>query len=276
MSTGGQVADGNLLVFRPFRVPLGGTCVESRDRLRVIAVLSSLPEDPSRMTCKRLLSTVPALATYLVVSAACTHSTPQTQQRMPPRTQDRPLQDRIKSGERAERETWQKPDEVVQALALKNGDVVADIGAGSGYFSRRLARAVTPDGKVYAVDVAADVLGYLQQEAEKEGVRNIVSIVSREDDPLLPANAVDLAFFCDTTHHIDNRADFYRRMLPGLKQHGRMAIIDYPPGGDHAPHPPEQLVSRSQAISEAEQAGFRLVEEFPFLPRQYFLLFERR
>ena len=65
-------------------------------------------------------------------------------------------------------------------------------------------------------------------------------------------------------------------MLPGLKQHGRMAIIDYPPGGDHAPHPPEQLVSRSQAISEAEQAGFRLVEEFPFLPRQYFLLFERR
>jgi arsenite methyltransferase len=230
------------------------------------------------MTCKRLLTKLPetALAIFLVLSAACTHSPPQTQQRMPPRTQDRPLQDRIKSGERPERESWQKPDEVVQALALKNGDVVADIGAGTGYFTRRLARAVAPDGKVYAVDVAADVLGYLQQEAEKEGVRNIVSIVSHEDDPLLPGNAVDLVFFSDTTHHIANRTDFYRKMLPGLKQHARLAIIDYPPGGDHAPHPPEQLVPRSQVISEAGEAGFKLVDEFSFLPRQYFLLFERR
>ena len=97
------------------------------------------------MTCRRLLTKVPAWAIFLVAAAACTHSTPQTQRRMPPRTQDRPLQDRIKSGERSERETWQKPDEVVQALALKNGDVVADIGAGSGYFSRRFAGAVAPD-----------------------------------------------------------------------------------------------------------------------------------
>ena len=177
------------------------------------------------MTCKRLHSKVPALAIFLVLSAACTHSPPQTQQRMPPRTQDRPLQDRIKSGERSERESWQKPDEVVQALAVKNGDVVADIGAGTGYFSRRFARAVAPDGTVYAVDVAADVLGYLQQEAEKEGLRNIVSIVSQEGDPLLPGNAVDLVFFCDTTHHIANRADFYRRMVPGLKQHGRLLVV---------------------------------------------------
>ena len=228
------------------------------------------------MTCRRLLAGAPGAALFLLLASACAHPTQAAQQGMPPRTQDRPLQDRIRSGERPERDSWQKPDEVVQALGLKNGDVVADIGAGTGYFTRRLARAVAPDGRVYAVDVAADVLGYLKQEAEKEGLRNIVTIVSQEDDPLLPANAVDLAFFCDTTHHIAKRTAFYRRMLPGLKQHGRMAIIDYPPGGDHAPHPPEQLVSRSQAISEAEQAGFRLVEEFPFLPRQYFLLFERR
>ena len=230
------------------------------------------------MTCKRLLATLPelAFAIFLALSAACAHPTPGTQQRMPPRTQDRPLQDRIKSGERSERESWQKPDEVVRALSLRNGDAVADIGAGTGYFARRLATAVAPDGKVYAVDVAADVLGYLQEEARKEGIRNIVSIVSQEDDPLLPGNAVDLVFFCDTTHHIGNRTDFYRRMLPGLKRHARLAIIDYPPGADHAPHPPEQLVPRWQAISEAEEAGFKLVEEFPFLPRQYFLIFERR
>jgi ubiquinone/menaquinone biosynthesis C-methylase UbiE len=212
----------------------------------------------------------------VLVAPACAHPSQPSQQRMPPRTQDRPLEDRIRSAERAERESWQKPDEVVQALALKNGDVVADIGAGTGYFTRPLARTVAPDGKVYAVDVAADVLDYLRQEAEKEGLRNVVTIVSHEDDPLLPANTVDLAFFCDTTHHIANRIAFYRRMLRGLKQHGRMALIDYPPGGEHAPHPPEQLVPRSEAIAEAEEAGFKLIGEFHFLPRQYFLVFERR
>jgi arsenite methyltransferase len=103
-----------------------------------------------------------------------------------------------------------------------------------------------------------------------------VTVVSREDDPMLPRNAVDLAFFADTTHHIADRADFYRKMLRGMKDHARLAIIDYPPGGEHAPHPPEQLVPRSQAIGEAEKAGFKLVKEFHFLPRQYFLLFERR
>ena len=228
------------------------------------------------MTCRRLLAGAPGAALFLLLASACAHPTQAAQQGMPPRTQDRPLQDRIRSGERPERDSWQKPDEVVQALGLKNGDVVADIGAGTGYFTRRLARAVAPDGRVYAVDVAADVLGYLKQEAEKEGLRNIVTIVSQEDDPLLPANSVDLAFFCDTTHHIAKRTAFYRRMLPGLSPRGRLAVIDYPPGGEHAPHPPEQLVPRSQAISEAEEVGFKLAGEFQFLPRQYFLVFERR
>jgi arsenite methyltransferase len=223
------------------------------------------------MVCKRLLASA-----ALVVLAACAHPSQPRQERMPPRTQDRPLPDRIKSFERPERDSWQKPDAVVQALALKNGDAVADIGAGTGYFARRFARAVAPEGKVYAVDVAADALGWLQHEADKERLGNIVSIVSREDDPMLPADAIDLAFFCDTTHHIDDRIDFYRRMARGLKQHARLAIIDYPPGGEHKPHSPDQLVPRAQAIGEAEAAGFRLVREFDFLPYQYFLLFERR
>jgi arsenite methyltransferase len=217
-----------------------------------------------------------ALAMFLLLAAADAHPAQPAQQRMPPRTQDLPLRDRIESFERVERESWQKPDEVVAALSLKNGDVVADIGAGTGYFARRFARVVAPDGKVYAVDVAADVLAYLDADARKEGLRNLSTIVSREDDPMLPRNAVDLAFFADTTHHIANRADFYRKMLRGMKEHARLAIIDYPPGGEHAPHPPEQLVPRSQAIAEAEEAGFKLVKEFRFLPRQYFLLFERR
>src|SRR5712692_6798583 len=187
----------------------------------------------NEMSYKQLVAKFakPALPIFLFLATACAHH----QERMPPRTQDRPLEDRIKSGERPERESWQKPDEIVQALALKNGDVVADIGAGTGYFTRRLAKAVAPDGKVYAVDVAADVLGYLEEQVNKEGLRNIVTVVSREDDPMLPKNAVDLAFFCDTTHHIANRIDFYRRMGPGLKEHGRLAIVDYFPGSQRNP-----------------------------------------
>jgi arsenite methyltransferase len=194
----------------------------------------------------------------------------------PPRTQDRPLHDRIDSMERAQRDEWQKPDQVVKTLGLKNGDSVADIGAGSGYFSRRLAQAVAPEGKVYAVDVAADILAYLNERAGQEGLLNITTIVSRPDDPTLPANSVNLAFFCDTTHHIEQRVRFYRKLSPALKQHARIAIIDYPPDSPHAPHKPEQLVPRSQVISEAEQAGFTFVRDFQFLPYHYFLIFEKK
>lgn len=197
------------------------------------------------------------------------------QKSMPPATQDRPLADRIASMERPEREAWQKPDEVVKALALKNGDIVADIGAGTGYFTRRFARAVAPGGKVYAVDIAADILGYLKERADKENLQNIVIDVSRQDDPLLPANSIDLAFFCDVTHHLENRTSYYRKLAPALKLHARMAIIDYPPEAARKPHPPEQLVPRSQAISEAEQAGFRFLKDFQFLPYHYFLIFEK-
>ena len=194
---------------------------------------------------------------------------------MPAKSEDRPLKDRVASMERPQRDEWMKPDEVVKALDLKNGEVVADIGAGSGYFSRRFARAVAPDGKVYAVDIAADILAYLKERAEKENLRDLVTVVSRPDDPMLSANSVDLAFFCDTTHHIENRVNFYRALFPAIKEHGRMAIIDYPPDSPHAPHKPDQLVPRSQVISEAEAAGFKYVKDFKFLPYNYFLIFEK-
>lgn len=212
-----------------------------------------------------------ALVTLFISAAADAQ-----QKSMPPPTQARPLQDRITTFERPERDEWQKPNEVIEALELKNGAVVADIGAGSGYFSRRFARAVAPDGKVYAVDVAQDILGYLKEQAEKQNIRNLETVVSREDDPTLPAASIDLAFFCDTTHHIAHRVDFYRKLSPALREHGRMAIIDYPPDSSHHPHDADQLVPRSQVISEAEAAGFKLVNDFKFLPRHYFLLFEKK
>lgn len=223
--------------------------------------------------CKQLIFNFTAALLLIALSPVRAYS---QQTSMPPASQNRPLKDRIASMERSERDQWQKPDEVVKALELKRGEVVADIGAGTGYFTRRLAKAVAPDGKVYAVDIAADVLGYLKERADKEGLHNIVLIVSREDDPMLPANSSDLAFFCDVTHHIANRVGFYRKLAPGLKKHGRMAIIDYPPDSPHKPHKPEEHVPRSQVISEVEEAGFKYVKDFQFLPYHYFLVFEKK
>jgi len=222
------------------------------------------------MNCKPFVAT----SALLILSFSGVAQTQQTS--MPPPSEARPLQDRIARFERPERDTWQKPNEIVEALELKNGAVAADIGAGTGYFTRRFAKAVAPNGKVYAVDIAADILEYLKEQADKQNIHNIETIVSREDDPMLPGKSVDLAFFCDTTHHIANRVNFYRKLSRGLKEHGRMAIVDYPPDSPQHPHNPEQLVPRSQVISEAAQAGFKLVKDFTFLPRQYFLVFEKK
>jgi arsenite methyltransferase len=175
-----------------------------------------------------------------------------------------------------ERDRWQKPREVLAALDLKEGDVVADIGAGTGYFTMLFARAVGPRGKVYAVDISAPVLEYLQKEARKQDLNNIQTLVSRKDDPLLREGSVHLAFFCDTIHEISGRADFYRKVRHALKPNGRMAVIDWIPATTRgeARNEPGGQVSRDVTVREAEQAGFRLVKEPKFLAMEYFLVFE--
>jgi arsenite methyltransferase len=177
-----------------------------------------------------------------------------------------------------ERDRWQMPNEVLSALDVKKGDVVADIGAGAGYFTMRFARAVGPEGRVYAVDIAAHVLEYVKKQAQKKDLNNVETIVSREDDPLLPAGSVDLAFFCDTVHEIADRVSFYRKVRQAMKRRGRMAVIDsmvLTRGQGEAAHETGSQVSRDATVREAEKAGFRLVKEPKFLPRQYFLVFER-
>jgi len=177
-----------------------------------------------------------------------------------------------------ERDRWQKPQEVLAALDLKQGDVVADIGAGTGYFTMLFARAVGPRGKVYAVDISARVLQYLQKEARKQDLNNIQTLVSRKDDPLLPEGSIYLAFFCDTIHEITGRVDFYRKVRHALKPNGRMAVIDWIPATtrrEETGNEPGGQVSRDLTVREAEEAGFRLVKEPKFLAKEYFLVFER-
>jgi arsenite methyltransferase len=213
---------------------------------------------------------------YALAVLALAAPTGAQQTKLPPPTERRPLPERVERFERPERDQWLKPDEVIRALGLRDGMVIADIGAGSGYFARRFARVVGSKGKVYAVDISADVMGYLKDRAAKENLTNLETVVSREDDPLLPAHAVDLAFFSDTTHHIDKRAAFFKKVRETLKTDGRMAIIDYAPDAKvrgFCSHEPEELVPVWQLVKEADEAGFDLVGVHTFLPRSYFLVF---
>jgi ubiquinone/menaquinone biosynthesis C-methylase UbiE len=206
----------------------------------------------------------------------CCLATFAQQKSMPPATTERPLADRVATFERPERVARMKPDEVIQALHLKNGDSVADVGAGSGVMTRRFASAVAPNGKVYAVDIDAEILEYAKQEAQKQKLTNIVYIHSQPDDPMLPKNSVDLAFFSDTTHHIEHRIDLYHKLSPAIRKGGRIAIIDASPDAPGHPHKAEELVPKAQAIQEVEQSGFKLVNDYNFLPRDYFLVFEKQ
>ena len=137
------------------------------------------------------------------------------------------------------RDEWQKPDLVVANLKLKPGALVADIGAGTGYFTVRLAKAV-PKGKVYALDVEADMVRYLDERAKKDGLANVVAMQSRPDNPEL-AETVDVAFLCDVVHHIEDRPAFFAKLRERLRPGGRIVIVDFAPDApDDGPGPPKQ------------------------------------
>ena len=169
------------------------------------------------------------------------------------------------------RDAWQKPHEVIQALALKPGAVVADIGAGTGYFAVRLAN-MAPGGRVYGVDVEPDMVKYLAERAKRESRANLVAIAGAPDDARLPEK-VDLALLVDVFHHIDERSRYFRKLRASLKPGGRVAIIDFRPDSPEGP-PPAARIAPARVIAELQAAGYALAQEHRFLPYQYFLIFE--
>jgi SAM-dependent methyltransferase len=169
-----------------------------------------------------------------------------------------------------ERDAWQKPHEVIQALALKPDAVVADIGAGTGYFSVRLAH-VLPRGRVYAVDTESDMVKHLAARARKEGLRNLTVIPASPDNPRLPVRA-DLILFVDVYHHVEDRASYFPRLRASLRPGGRVAIIDFRQDSPVGP-PRAARVAPDQVKAEFARAGYALEREHGFLPHQYFLVF---
>ena len=178
--------------------------------------------------------------------------------------------------EAPERAEWQEPAAVVRALGLRRGHVVADIGAGPGYFALRVARAVGPGGHVYAVDAEPQVLEILRERVRAAAVRNVTPVLGDGDDPLLPSGTCDLVLIVDTYHHFDDGRWFLRRAARALKRGGRLVNIDFARQETPVGPPVEHRVARETFLRDAREAGLRLVAEHRFLPYQYFLVLRPR
>ena len=171
------------------------------------------------------------------------------------------------------RDAWQRPDEVLDALQLAPTAIIADLGAGTGYFSVRIAKRV-PQAKVYAVDIEPDMLRYLGERKHQEHLIGLQPVQASADAAHLP-EPVDLVLVVDTYHHIDNRTAYFAKLRESLRPDGRLAIIDFKIDAPDGP-PPEFRMPPATVTAELEAAGYRLVATYPFLPRQYFLVFQRK
>lgn len=171
------------------------------------------------------------------------------------------------------RDAWQKPDEVIRALAPAPAVLVADIGSGTGYFATRLARAV-PQGHVYGADVEAEMVRYLAERGRREGLANLTAVQSAPHDPRLP-RPVDLIVMVNTYHHIAERPGYFGRLRDSLRPGGRVAIIDFLPDAPAGP-PRQARIPAAFVKEELGRAGYGLVTEHTFLPYQYFLIFTPR
>ena len=174
------------------------------------------------------------------------------------------------------RESYQKPNEVLDALAIKPGEVVADIGSGSGYFTLRLSNSAGVSGKVYAVDVSPDMIDHLKQRIRERGAKNVTPVLAAPDDPGLADASIDRIFICDTWHHIDNQSHYLSLLKKALRPGGQIIMIDFQKRELPVGPPVEMKIAREDLIPQMEASGFSLAQEHTFLPYQYFLVFVLR
>jgi ubiquinone/menaquinone biosynthesis C-methylase UbiE len=175
--------------------------------------------------------------------------------------------------ERDSRTSELKIDPVIARIGLKPGDRVADIGAGTGIFTRPFARAVAPDGIAYAVEVDRELVDYIDRRARDEKLENVKGVLGKFNDPLLPAHDLDVAFFHETIHHIEQRELYLERLAPHLKPNGRIVVIDMIHGHQDRP---EMRISLDQVKGWLDRAGFQPIEEVPLYKDKFFVIFGRK
>ena len=180
--------------------------------------------------------------------------------------------------EREQRVQGLKIEEVVAGLNLKPGDKVADIGAGTGVFSGPLAKAIGSSGTLFAVEVDQDLLDIIGERAVKENLGNIRTVLGEFEDPKLPASDLDVAFFHDVLHHIENREEYLKATASYLNPEGRMVVIDMIKGHPDAGHKnqPEMQISQDEVESWMKAAGLTLIEEVDLFENKFFIVFGRR
>ena len=172
-----------------------------------------------------------------------------------------------------DRDLWQRPDQIMDALGIADASAVADIGAGSGWFTIRLARRVGPRGIVYAEDVQKEMITALSRRVSREGFNNVKAVLGSNNDPSLPPGAFDAVLMVDAYHEVEDRVTMLSNLAKSLKPQGRLGIIDFRLDGTGPGPAPEERVSPDVVVNDAKKAGLTLIRQEPFLQYQYFLIF---
>jgi predicted methyltransferase len=212
-----------------------------------------------------------AVATACLLAIAALHAAPQT----------RPHHGRLFAPidlgllEGPDRDLWQLPDEIMDSLGIAEGSVVADIGAGGGWFTVRLARRVGVNGIVYAEDIQPPMLEATMRRVAREGLGNVRRVMGTSENPRLPAGAIDAALIVDTYHEFDHRDALLRNIAKSLKPNGRVGVVDFKRDGLGPGPALEDRVDPDEVVRDAEAAGLRLVRRETFLPYQFLLVFSR-
>jgi ubiquinone/menaquinone biosynthesis C-methylase UbiE len=177
--------------------------------------------------------------------------------------------------DRRERELEEDPDLAMRLIRVQRGSTVADLGAGSGYFTVRMARAVGATGKVYAVDIQAGMLALLQRAVERERLTNVIPVLAAEDDPRLPAESLDLVLMVDVYHELASPQTTLAHLRRALKPGGRLVLLEYRAEDPDVPILPEHKMTKAQVKLEVEHEGFRQQRVYDDLPRQHLIVFTR-
>ena len=176
---------------------------------------------------------------------------------------------------RPEREAEEQPDAALDAIGIARGSTVADIGAGAGYMTWRMAERVGATGKVYANDIQPKMLDILRRNMADRKLTNVTTVLGAADDPKLPRNAIDLVLLVDVYHEFSEPQQMLRHIRESLKPDGRLVLVEYRGEDPSVPIRPEHKMTVQQVKTELEPEGFRLDKLSEVLPRQHILIFKK-
>lgn len=174
-----------------------------------------------------------------------------------------------------DRDAWQQPGRIMDALGIGDGSTVADLGAGGGWFTVRIARRVGPNGLVYAEDVQRQMIESIDRRVRREGFRNVRTVLGTYTDPKLPAESCDAVLIVDAYHEVEDRVGLLRNVRAALTPNGRLGIVDFKGDGGGPGPDLDERVDPAVVIADAERAGLRVIARETFLPYQYLLIFGR-